>query len=173
MNDTEFSRVSTDIDYGKNGKQHGYLRVPNSRDSSGWGTLLMPISVIRNGEGPTLLFSGGNHGDEYEGPVALMKLMRELDAAEIQGRIIVIPGLNYPAFLAGKRLSPIDGKNMNRLFPGKYDGTITEGMIPKIRTCIEAINNGVRGVVIIDGRKPHSILFELFSDEGSGTLIRK
>ena len=50
---------------------------------------------------------------------------------------------------------------------------IKGGMIPKINTCINAINNGVRGVVIIDGRKPHSILFELFSDKGSGTLIRK
>ena len=54
-----------------------------------------------------------------------------------------------------------------------YDETISEGMIPKIRTCIDAVNNGVRGVVIIDGRKPHSMLFELFSDKGSGTLIRK
>ena len=54
-----------------------------------------------------------------------------------------------------------------------YDETISEGMIPKIRTCIDAVNNGVKGVVIIDGRKPHSILFELFSDKGSGTLIRK
>jgi len=54
-----------------------------------------------------------------------------------------------------------------------YDSTISEGMIPKIRTCINALNDGVRGVAIIDGRKPHSILFELFSDKGSGTLIRK
>ena len=51
--------------------------------------------------------------------------------------------------------------------------TIHGGMIPKIKTCIDAANNGVRGVVIIDGRKPHSILFELFSDRGAGTLIRK
>jgi len=49
---------------------------------------------------------------------------------------------------------------------------IKGGMIPKINTCIDAVQNGVRGVVIIDGRKPHSILFELFSDKGSGTLIR-
>ena len=51
--------------------------------------------------------------------------------------------------------------------------TITGGMIPKINTCIDAVENGVTGVVIVDGRKPHSILFELFSDKGSGTLIRK
>ena len=51
--------------------------------------------------------------------------------------------------------------------------TITEGMIPKINTCLDAVNNGVTGVVIMDGRQPHSILFELFSDKGAGTLIRK
>jgi len=51
--------------------------------------------------------------------------------------------------------------------------TITEGMIPKINTCLDAVENGVTAVGIIDGRKKHSILFELFSDKGSGTLIRK
>ena len=53
------------------------------------------------------------------------------------------------------------------------NGTITEGMIPKINTCLDAVNNGVTAVGIIDGRKKHSILFEIFSDKGSGTLIRK
>ena len=53
------------------------------------------------------------------------------------------------------------------------DKTITEGMIPKINTCLDAVKNGVTAVAIIDGRKKHSILFEIFSDKGSGTLIRK
>ena len=53
------------------------------------------------------------------------------------------------------------------------DEIITGGMIPKINTCLDAVNNGVTGVVIVDGRKPHSILFEIFSDKGAGTLIRK
>ena len=52
------------------------------------------------------------------------------------------------------------------------DGTVTEGMIPKINTCLDAIKNGVTAVAIIDGRKKHSVLFEIFSDKGSGTLIR-
>ena len=64
-------------------------------------------------------------------------------------------------------IKPIDAEKLIQ------DGTINEGMIPKIRTCINAAENGVRGVVIIDGRKSHSILFELFSDKGAGTLIRK
>ena len=69
-----------------------------------------------------------------------------------------------------KLISEIKSTEAEKLI---YDETISEGMIPKIRTCINAVNNGVRGVVVIDGRKPHSILFELFSDKGSGTLIRK
>ena len=52
------------------------------------------------------------------------------------------------------------------------DKTITGGMIPKINTCLDSVNNGVRGVVIMDGRKQHSILNEIFSDTGAGTLIR-
>ena len=69
-----------------------------------------------------------------------------------------------------KLISEIKSTEAEKLI---YDETISEGMIPKIRTCINAVNNGVRAVVVIDGRKPHSILFELFSDKGSGTLIRK
>ena len=52
------------------------------------------------------------------------------------------------------------------------DETITGGMIPKINTCLDSVKNGVRGVVIMDGRKSHSILNEIFSDTGAGTLIR-
>ena len=69
-----------------------------------------------------------------------------------------------------KLISEIKSTEAEKLI---YNETISEGMIPKIRTCINAVNNGVRGVVVIDGRKPHSILFELFSVKGSGTLIRK
>ena len=53
------------------------------------------------------------------------------------------------------------------------EGIIQGGMIPKINTCLDSLNNGVTGVAIVDGRKSHSILFELFSDKGAGTLIRK
>jgi len=69
-----------------------------------------------------------------------------------------------------KLISEIKSTQAEKLI---YEQTIHGGMIPKIKTCINAVNNNVRGVVIIDGRKPHSILFELFSDKGSGTLIRK
>jgi len=69
-----------------------------------------------------------------------------------------------------KLIPEINTMNAKQLIESK---TIHGGMIPKIKTCIDAINKGVRAVVIIDGRRPHSILFELFSDVGAGTLIRK
>ena len=69
-----------------------------------------------------------------------------------------------------KLISEIKSADAEKLI---YNQTIHGGMIPKIRTCINAVNSNVRAVVIIDGRKSHSILFELFSDKGAGTLIRK
>ncbi|MGB3492695.1 MAG: succinylglutamate desuccinylase/aspartoacylase family protein [Elainellaceae cyanobacterium] len=120
------SRISTDLDFEQDGKQVGYLTVPHSRNESAWGSLLMPIACIKHGAGPTILFTGGSHGDEYEGPIALSKLIRNLECEHIQGRVIIIPGLNAPAQLAGTRLSPVDGKNMNRVFPGDRTGTMTE-----------------------------------------------
>lgn len=123
--DTRLSPVWTDIDYERDGKQSGYLGVPQSTNSAGWATVFVPVIVLRNGPGPTALFFGGNHGDEYEGPVTLLNLARELDPARIRGRIILVPALNLPAVLNGTRLSPLDGMNMNRAFPGNPAGTIT------------------------------------------------
>jgi len=122
----EKSPVSTDINFEEDGKQFSYLRVPYSRNTSAWGAVIVPIVVIKNGSGPTILFIGGNHGGEYEGPVALLKLIRSLKADQVQGRVIIIPALNLPAVQAGERVSPIDGLDMNRAFPGKYNGTLTQ-----------------------------------------------
>ena len=119
------TKISTSVDYDRDGKQMGYLQLPHSTNESGWGSLLIPIVVVKNGDGPTVLFTGGNHGDEYEGPISLLKLARELTPESIHGRVIIMPGLNYPALLAGTRLSPIDGRNMNRCYPGDRDGTPT------------------------------------------------
>ncbi|WP_322987850.1 N(2)-acetyl-L-2,4-diaminobutanoate deacetylase DoeB [Hoeflea sp.] len=110
----------------EDGEHHGFLRLPYSRDDSAWGSVMIPLSVIKNGEGPSALLTGANHGDEYEGPVALMDLATTLKASDITGRVIIVPAFNYPAFRAGSRTSPIDKGNMNRSFPGKPDGTVTE-----------------------------------------------
>jgi predicted deacylase len=119
------TQISSNVDYDKNGKQFGYLNVPQSFNTSGWASVFIPIAVIKNGKGPTALVSGGNHGDEYEGQVTLMNLARTLKPEQVQGRLILIPMLNRPAVENGTRLSPLDGRNMNRAFPGKFDDTIT------------------------------------------------
>ncbi|HSJ52290.1 MAG TPA: succinylglutamate desuccinylase/aspartoacylase family protein [Anaerolineae bacterium] len=125
MADVE-SPITTDLDFERDGKQVSYLRVPHSRNDSAWGSIQIPISVVRNGPGATILFTGGVHGDEYEGPVCLSRLSRELQAHQIQGRVIIIPSLNLPASLAGRRLSPVDGKDLNRVFPGSPCGTMSQ-----------------------------------------------
>lgn len=120
------SPIVPTIDLDAQGVQHGFLRLPYSRDDSAWGSVMIPIAVIRNGSGPTALLTGGNHGDEYEGPLALYELARTLDPARVSGTVIIVPALNYPAFRAGTRTSPIDKGNLNRSFPGRPDGTATE-----------------------------------------------
>ena len=118
--------ISPTVDFTKDGVQHGHLRLPYSRNDSAWGSILIPICVIRNGDGPCALFTGANHGDEYEGPIALHTLARELSLDKITGTVILVPSMNHPAFLAGTRVSPIDQGNMNRVFPGQPDGTPTQ-----------------------------------------------
>ncbi|ACE94451.1 MULTISPECIES: N(2)-acetyl-L-2,4-diaminobutanoate deacetylase DoeB [Rhizobium] len=120
------SPISATVDFTAEGVQHGFLRLPYSRDDSAWGSVMIPITVARNGKGPTALLTGGNHGDEYEGPIALFDLARSLKPEEVSGAVIIVPAMNFPAFLAGTRTSPVDRGNMNRSFPGRPDGTVTE-----------------------------------------------
>ncbi|CAM5510731.1 N(2)-acetyl-L-2,4-diaminobutanoate deacetylase DoeB [Thauera mechernichensis] len=120
------SPISPTIDLDAEGVQHGFLKLPYSRDDAAWGAVMIPITVIRNGQGPTALLTGANHGDEYEGAIALAKLANTLRAEEVNGCVIIVPFMNYPAFRAGTRTSPIDRGNLNRTFPGKPDGTVTE-----------------------------------------------
>lgn len=87
--------------------------------------MMIPITVLARGEGPTVLVLGGNHGDEYQGQIAAMRLARELTPDVIHGRLILIPSLNFPAARAATRLSPLDGMNMNRAFPGNAEGSVT------------------------------------------------
>jgi predicted deacylase len=120
------SLVTTDIDFERDGRQISTLRLPYSSNLSAYGVIPLPIAVLKNGTGPTALLMGGNHGDEYEGPVALGKLIREFDLRALRGRLIILPAANYPAVMAGLRNSPIDGLNLNRSFPGDRNGSPTQ-----------------------------------------------
>lgn len=118
--------ITTDVDFERDGRQTGHLFLPHSPHEDAWGAIAIPIAVLRNGTGPTVLLTGGVHGDEYEGPIAEAELVRTLDPAELRGRLIVAPSLNAPAAFAGNRLSPIDRLNMNRTFPGDPLGSASQ-----------------------------------------------
>lgn len=113
-----------DIDFDRPGKT--LYEVAFHYDGE-WGNALVPLAVINGtaGSGRGVAAFGGTHGDEYEGQVAVWRLMTELDPAEISGRVILMPRLNQPACVAGNRASPKDGGNLNRAFPGNPRGTLT------------------------------------------------
>jgi N-alpha-acetyl-L-2,4-diaminobutyrate deacetylase len=118
--------ISATIDFERDGLQHGFLQIPYSRNDSAWGSIMLPITVARNGDGPGAILTGANHGDEYEGPIALHDLANTIDVDKLRGLVIIIPMMNYPAFQAAARVSPIDQLNMNRVFPGQAPGTVTQ-----------------------------------------------
>lgn len=120
------SPISSEIDFTRDGKQTGYLRLPHSVHRSAYGWIPFPVACIKNGNGPLIFLSAGVHGDEYEGQIALSRLIRDIDPQHVTGRIIILPMANFPAGMAGTRVSPIDAVNLNRAFPGDAAGTPTQ-----------------------------------------------
>lgn len=120
------TRIDTFIDFEATGFQKGYLRVPHSSNTSAYGWLPMPAVVVRGGAGPTVLVLGGVHGDEYEGQLTVARIAREAASARVNGTLVLLPSTNVPAALAGRRLSPVDDLNLNRVFPGEPNGTPTQ-----------------------------------------------
>ena len=116
------TQIVSTVDFDREGKQIGWLHVPHSVTRSAYGVLPIPIAVIRNGPGPQVLLTAGNHGDEYEGQVVLTRLIQTLQPESICGGLIIIPALNLPAVLAATRVSPLDAGNLNRVFPGNPEG---------------------------------------------------
>src|SRR5918999_6492278 len=99
------STIFTDVDFDRAGKQVGFLNLPHSPNLDAWGVVPIPVCVIKNGKGPTVILEGGNHGDEYEGPITICELIRELDPGRVQGRLILMPANNVHAVMAGRRTS--------------------------------------------------------------------
>jgi predicted deacylase len=122
---TNPTMVFTDVNYDQDGKQVDWLHLPHSVTRSAYGTIAIPITVVRNGPGPTVFLMAGNHGDEYEGQIVAGNLVRELQPEHIRGRVIILPAANLPAAMDGARVSPIDQGNLNRAFPGDPHGTPT------------------------------------------------
>ena len=127
------------------------------------------LAIIKNKEVPVIVPMGiGDDKKPYNinADIAAGAVAKTLNSR----RLLLMTDVEGVLDKNKKLISEINSKIAQEMIK---DGTIIGGMIPKINTCLDAVNNGVTGVVIVDGRKPHSILFELFSDKGAGTLIRK
>lgn len=119
--------IHCDIEFETPGKAHGSFFVPHSCNAQPFG-FRGPIAVLNGAPGPTLTLVGGVHGDEYQGPIVVSRLFHELDADRIKGRIIFLPALNFPAFEAATRCSPLDDGNMNRAFKAVSTGSPTNAV---------------------------------------------
>jgi len=143
-------------------KELGFVGTPTKIDGS------IILKELKNNKVPVIIPMGLNNNKKFN---INADTVAGAIAKEIKSRRLLL-------------MTDVDGvmNKENKLIPEIYSNeiqeminnkTISGGMIPKINTCLDAVNNGVIGCVIVDGRKPHSILFELFSDKGAGTLIRK
>ena len=101
------SRIFHQLDFDRPGKQIGYLRVPQSRDGGAWSTIEIPIAIVNGSPGPRVLFTGGVHGDEYEGQIAVSRLARRLDPQGLRGRVILMPAVDLPAALAYRLVAAV------------------------------------------------------------------
>ncbi|WP_417601771.1 succinylglutamate desuccinylase/aspartoacylase family protein [Pararhodobacter oceanensis] len=116
-----YGAASCSLDLETPGKRSGFISLNHSDNRHAFSTIQIPIGVIKGGDGPTVILSAGNHGDEYEGQVLLHRLMQALTPEQVPGRVIILPALNLPAVLDRARVSPLDQGNMNRAFPGMLD----------------------------------------------------
>ena len=135
---SSYGPISCDLDLESPGKRTGYLRLIHSDNVHAASVIPIPIAVVAGGEGSSVLLCAGTHGNEYEGQVILRELVRELAPEAVNGRVIVMPSLNMPAVRDDARVSPLDGANLNRVFPGAPDrgptsaiaGFVAEAILP-------------------------------------------
>ena len=127
------------------------------------------LKIVKEKRVPIIVPLGiGDDGKIYNinADLAAAAIAKEINAR----RLILMTDVEGVLDKDKKLISEINSETANNMI---NDQSISGGMIPKIKTCIDAINNGVIGVVIVDGRRQNSLLFEIFSDRGAGTLIRK
>ena len=146
--------IAASIDLDAPGKRIGHLELAWSDDEHAYGVIPVPIAVVAGGTGPSVLVTAGVHGDEYEGLVITRQLLAQLSPADVTGRIVIMPGVNWPAVRARRRVSPIDRRNMNRAFPG--DATsgptamiadfIERRLLPGVQYAIDLHSGGTQSI---------------------------
>ncbi|MHA1566092.1 MAG: succinylglutamate desuccinylase/aspartoacylase family protein [Alphaproteobacteria bacterium] len=141
--DFSASRIIPELDLEAPGKRCGRFLLRHSGDQNPLGVYPIPAMTIIGTDGPTVLLIGGVHGDEYEGPVSLYRLFRDLTPEQVSGRLVFLPALNAPAVRAARRVSPLDGQNLNRAFPGDPDGGPTQAIAHLVEACLLPACDGV------------------------------
>ena len=144
-------------------KELGFVGVPKEIDKE------VILNIVRDKKVPIIVPLGiGDDGKIYNinADVAAAAIAKEINSR----RLLLMTDVEGVLDKDKKLISEINAETANNMINDQY---ISGGMIPKINTCIDAVNNGVTGVVIVDGRRQNSLLFEIFSDKGAGTLIRK
>lgn len=141
------------VDFDTPGKRHYQLAF---HLDSAWGYSLVPLTVVRGaaGEETGVAVIGGTHGNEYEGQIAVKRLCQSLEADGLRGLVVLMPQLSESACRAGTRVSPLDGINMNRAFPGNARGSLSyriahflkTAVFPRVRVVID-IHSGGREAV--------------------------
>ncbi len=122
------------IDFDRPGKHH--YQVAFHLDGA-WGYSLVPLTVVnglRGANNNSVICFGGTHGNEYEGQIAVKRLCADLDPERLAGRVVLMPQLSESACVANTRISPLDGVNMNRAFPGNPRGTISARIAHFVKT---------------------------------------
>ena len=143
-------------------KELGFVGIPEKINNN------VINQIIKKNQIPVVAPLGLGHGEQtynINGDTAAGAIAKSLKSR----RLLLMTNVEGVLDKEDKLIPEISSSKILEMIK---DGTITGGMIPKINTCLDSVNNGVTGVVIMDGRKQHSILNEIFSDAGVGTLIR-
>lgn len=151
---TRSASVTANIDLTQPGKRLGHLEVIWSDNVHAYGVIPVPIAIISSSPGPCVLVTAGVHGDEYEGLVIARRLLRDIEPAQMTGTIILMPAVNLPAVRTAARVSPIDGGNMNRAFPGDaMQGPtgiiarfIEDQILPRTQFAVDLHSGGTRSI---------------------------
>jgi acetylglutamate kinase len=168
LNEKGFNAVSINtktkniINVSPENKELGFVGIPKKINNN------LINEIIKSNQIPVVAPLGLGENDQpynINGDTAAGAIAKSLKSR----RLLLMTNVEGVLNKEKKLISEISSSKILEMIK---DGTITGGMIPKINTCLDSVNNGVRGVVIMDGRKPHSILSEIFSDTGAGTLIR-
>ena len=127
-----------DLDCGRDGVRHVRVRI----EAADGSVAHLPVSIVNRGPGPSLLITAGVHGDEYDGPAALLDLVRRLDAVPARGRLILVPVANPAALAANARRSPADGLDLNRSFRTggeRISEAIADVIVQRLLPAVDAV----------------------------------